>query len=141
MSIKIRNKRSANAGMASMSDLVFLLLIFFILVSTLVSPNAVDLTLPKTSETGKANNQNIEVYINADLEYFINKKSNPVPVTEEMLQGSIQNALESASKGAVVLRADKDVPIQNVINVLDAVNTINRETGSEFKVSLAAEPK
>lgn len=139
MSIKLRNKRSVGTNSSSMSDLVFLLLIFFILVSTLVSPNAVDLKLPSTSNETSTQIKNVEVYITQALEYYINDKDHQI--SPENLKEELLLKLNDTKEGAVVLRADETVDIQYVIDVLDAVNTINKETGSEFKVSLAAEAK
>ncbi len=136
MAIQTRNKRSIAFSMASMSDLVFLLLIFFMLTSTLVAPNAIKLLLPTSSSKTMAK-QTITVYINENLNYFIGESR--IPETE--LQGRLENSLAGQSEASVVLRADKIVPVQYVVNVIDVVNNINHKTNNKHKVILATSPK
>lgn len=122
--------------MASMSDLVFLLLIFFMLTSTLVSPNAIKLLLPNSSSKTMAP-QTITVYISPEFNYFVEEN----PVQEAMLAGVIAQKLAGQADATVVLRADKTVPVQYVVNVIDAVNQVNESTNNKHKVILATKPK
>jgi biopolymer transport protein ExbD len=139
MAIKIRNKKSLEFSSASMSDLVFLLLVFFILVSTIVSPNAIPLTLPNSSSQKVIDaKKDVTVYINDQLQFFINDESNQV--TEDNLQSSLAAELV-ANKGNVVLRVDQSVAVQYVVKVIDAVNKINVERQSTYKVILATKPE
>lgn len=139
MAIKLRNKRSADFSTASMSDLVFLLLIFFILTSTLVSPNAIPLLLPNSNSPNVAETQNITIYINDQLEYYIEDAQNKV--IEDQIMPEIENRLMGMEKGNVVLRADKTVPVQNIVVVIDAVNQLNKKLSTTYKVILATEQK
>ncbi len=136
MAIETRNKRSATFSMASMSDLVFLLLIFFMLTSTLVAPNAIKLLLPQSKSKTLAK-QTVTVYINDKLAYFIDE----TPVDEDDLENGIGNKLAGNLDGSVVLRADQSVPVQYVVNVIDAVNNINKRYDTKHKVILATRPK
>ena len=136
MAIETRNKRSATFSMASMSDLVFLLLIFFMLTSTLVAPNAIKLLLPQSKSKTLAK-QTVTVYINDKLAYFIDE----TPVDEDELENGIGNKLAGNLDGSVVLRADQSVPVQYVVNVIDAVNNINKRYDTKHKVILATRPK
>lgn len=122
--------------MASMSDLVFLLLIFFMITSTLIAPNAIKLLLPSSSSKTMAK-QTVTVYINEQESYFIEE----FQVTEELLEQKIAEKLAGQSEGTIVLRADKTVPIQRVVSVIDAVNLINQHQGTKHKVILATLPK
>jgi biopolymer transport protein ExbD len=135
MAIKPRNKKKLDFNMSSMSDLVFLLLIFFMLTSTLVSPNAIKLLLPNSSSKTLAK-QTVNVYINANLEYFIERE----PVAVEQLENSISEDIKGQEQASIVLRSDKSVPIQNVVNVIDAVNKINEKNNTKHKVILATKP-
>lgn len=119
-----------------MSDLVFLLLIFFILLSTLVSPNAIKLLLPKSDSQTMAK-QNLTVYINEQLQYFVEQTWVEAPD----LEGAIFEATRSNPSATIVLRSDKTVPIQNVVTVLDAVNRINAREVEKLKVILATAPQ
>lgn len=120
-----------------MSDLVFLLLIFFMITSTLISPNAVKLLLPESNSKTMAK-QNVTVYIDETYQFQVNDN----PVTPETLENTIYAGIESGINDAcVVLRADKTVPVQYIVTVIDAVNAINDRTNSKHKVILATSPK
>jgi len=122
--------------MASMSDLVFLLLIFFMITSTLVAPNAIKLLLPNSSSKTMAK-QTVTVYINEKQNFFVEE----MQVSEDVLESRIAQKLEGQAEGTVVLRADKSVPVQYIVTVIDAVNLINQKTGAKHKVILATLPK
>jgi len=122
--------------MASMSDLVFLLLIFFMLTSTLVAPNAIKLLLPSSDNRTMAK-QTVTVYIDPELRYYVEE----TPVTSEGLQTMLYTKLANESEASVVLRADQGVPVQYVVNVIDAVNKVNDLTSNRHKVILATKPR
>jgi biopolymer transport protein ExbD len=136
MAIQTRNKRNASFSMASMSDLVFLLLIFFMLTSTLVSPNAIKLLLPQSSSKTMAK-QSVTVYINETYQFFVGESR----VTESELANRIGSNIQGNAEATIVLRADKTVPVQHIVTVIDAVNDINNRTGAKHKVILATSPK
>jgi len=136
MAITSRNKRSIEFSMSSMSDLVFLLLIFFMITSTLVSPNAVKLLLPSSSSKTMAK-QSVTVYINEQYQFFVGE----TPSSQSMLQSSIAQQVAGQNDASIVLRADKTVPVQYIVNVIDAVNAINNQYNTKHKVILATSPK
>ena len=136
MAIQTRNKRKAEFSMASMSDLVFLLLIFFMLTSTLVAPNAIKLLLPNSSSKTMSK-QTVTVYINEKYQYFVGDNR----VSELQLQDRIDTKIAGQLDASIVLRSDKSVPVQYVVNVIDAVNNINNKYNTKHKVILATQPK
>jgi len=112
-----------------MTDIVFLLLIFFMIASTLVSTSAIDILLPKAS--GKTENkQSVAVSIKKDLTYYIDQKR----VGERVLESELIAALASEAKPPVILRAEQSVPVENVVKVMDIANR------NKFKVILAVKP-
>ncbi len=121
--------------MASMSDLVFLLLIFFMLTSTLVAPNAIKLLLPSSNSKTMAK-QSVTVYINEQYQYFIGEDR----VSDIQLQERIDSQIAGQIDASVVLRSDRSVPVQYVVNVIDAVNNINKKYNTKHKVILATQP-
>jgi len=130
MNIRGRNKVSPEFNMSSMTDIVFLLLIFFMLTSTMVTTNALDLVLPKAK--GKTDsNKNISVSINKDLQFFIDKD----PVEEADLETKILALFANKEDKALILRAEEGVPIEKAVNVLDIANR------NQIKVVLAVRPK
>ncbi|WP_372755388.1 ExbD/TolR family protein [Mariniflexile sp.] len=130
MNLKGRNKITPEFSMASMTDIVFLLLIFFMLASTLVTTNAIDILLPKAS--GKTENKkSIAVSIKEDLTYYIDQRR----VGESVLEAELLNSLASEENPTIVLRAEKSVPIENVVKVMDIANR------NKLKVILAVRPE
>ena len=135
--IETRNKLSIETNNSTMSDLVFLLLVFFMMTSTLISPNAVKLLLPESGSKTMAK-QNVTVYIDENNNFQVGD----TPTDVEGLQSLIASGIEPGiSDACVVLRSDKTVAVQYVVNVIDAVNAINEQTGSKHKVILATSPK
>jgi biopolymer transport protein ExbD len=119
-----------------MSDLVFLLLIFFMLTSTLVAPNAIKLLLPSSTSKTMAK-QTVTIYIDERYQYYVEEFNVP----ERNLEAEIGRKIAGQLDASVVLRSDKTVPVQYVVNVIDAVNEINKKTGTNHKVILATSPK
>ena len=129
MNIRGRNKVTPEFNMASMTDIVFLLLIFFMIASTLVTTNAIDIILPKAS--GKTENKkSTAVSIKKDLTYYIDQKR----VGESVLENELVKALSTQEQPTIVLRAEKTVPVENVVKVMDIANR------NKFKVILAVQP-
>jgi biopolymer transport protein ExbD len=127
MKLKGRNKVSPEFSMSSMTDVVFLLLIFFMLTAN--SPNALDLLLPKAK--GKSTNtQNVSVTINRNLEYFVNN----VQINGEYIEIELKKALEGQENPTIILRAEESVAIKEAVNVMDIANRNN------YKVILAVRP-
>ena len=136
MAIKSRNKRKIDFNSSSMSDLVFLLLIFFMLTSTLVAPNAIKLLLP-SSNSKTMSKQTLTVYVDENNQYYVGEKL----VNESELQTEIYAELANQIEGTVVIRSDKTVAVQHIVNIIDAVNEINKETNNKHKVLLATSNK
>ncbi|MEI6347686.1 MAG: biopolymer transporter ExbD [Bacteroidota bacterium] len=137
MAIKTRNKISKDFSSSTMSDLVFLLLIFFMITSTLVSPNAIKLLLPNSNSQVRSP-RTMSVYVKGQDEYYVEETR----VGFAELQQQIQNKMMGQpDDGTVVLRADKDSPVQLIVNVIDAVNKINDASKKKYKVILATKPQ
>ena len=127
MKLKGRNKVSPDFSMSSMTDIVFLLLIFFMLTAN--SPNALDLLLPKAK--GKSTNtQNVSVSIDKNLQYYVNKER----INGEYIEIELRKALEGQEKPTIILRAEESVAIKEAVNVMDIANRNN------YKVILAVRP-
>ena len=129
MNFRGRNKVSPEFNMSSMTDIVFLLLIFFMIASTLVTTNAIDILLPKAN--GKTENKkSVAVSIKKDLTYYIDQKR----VGESVLENELISTLSSKEEPIIVLRAEKSVPVENVVKVMDIANR------NKFKVISAVQP-
>lgn len=129
MNLRGRNKVSANFSMSSMTDIVFLLLIFFMLTSPVITPEALDLILPKAK--GKTTNKhNLSVSINKELEIFINQDK----VSENGLEQNLISRLKDVENPTIILRAEEGVPVEKAVKVMDIANR------NRFKVVLAVKP-
>ncbi|MDG1283372.1 MAG: biopolymer transporter ExbD [Flavobacteriales bacterium] len=114
MALRSRNKVSANFNMSSMTDIVFLLLIFFMLTSTLVSPNALKLLLPN-SKAKTLEKQTISISITKDIEYYVNENQ----VSLNSLEQELSILLDKEKEPGIILHTDKTVAIEHVVKVMD----------------------
>ena len=130
MALRSRNKVSANFNMSSMTDIVFLLLIFFMLTSTLVSPNALKLLLP-SSKSRTLEKQTVSVSITKDIAFFINENK----VQEANIERELKLILDNIAEAAIILHADKTVDIEHVVKVMDIAYR------NKYKIVLATTPK
>jgi len=130
MSLRSRNKVSANFSMSSMTDIVFLLLIFFMLTSTLVSPNALKLLLPN-SKARTLEKQTLSVSITPEIDYYVGDKQ----VAIENLEQELKLEFTGQEEPAIVLHADKTVDIEYAVKVMDIAYR------NKYKVVLATNPK
>lgn len=129
MNLRGRNKVSPEFSMSSMTDIVFLLLVFFMLTSPVITPDALDLILPKAK--GKSTNQqNLSVSINKNLEYYINSDK----VSKNSLEAQLKSRLKGIEEPTIILRAEEGVPIENAVNVMDIANR------NRYKIILAVKP-
>ena len=129
MNLRGRNKVSPDFSMSSMTDIVFLLLVFFLLTSPAITPDALDLILPKAK--GKSTNvQKASVSITKDGAYYVNKER----VTEYTLEKSLKMSLLGQEEPTLILRAEEGVPIEDAVFVMDIANR------NSFKVVLAVRP-
>ncbi|PVW12151.1 ExbD/TolR family protein [Marixanthomonas spongiae] len=129
MNLRGRNKISPEFSMSSMTDIVFLLLVFFLLTSPAITPDALDLILPKAK--GKTTNvQKASVSITNDGAYYVNKER----VSEYTMEKELKNILAGQEKPTIILRAEEGVPIEDAVFVMDLANKNN------YKIVLAVRP-
>ena len=129
MVLKTSNKVNVSFSMASMTDLVFLLLIFFMLSSTLVAPNALKLLLPQ-SKSQTAAKAITTVSITKNHEYYI--ETTPVNINE--LEARLQLKLKGEIEPTVSLHVDRSVPMEDVVKVM------NIARDNRYKLILATTP-
>ena len=128
MNFKNRNKVSPDFSMSSMTDIVFLLLIFFMLTAS--TPNALDLLLPKAK--GKSTNtQNVSISIKKNENYYVDNKQ----IDEKNIESIMRNLLKDKENPTILLRVEETVPIEKAVLVMDIANR------NKFKVILAVRPK
>ena len=123
MALKKRNRVEATFAMSSMTDLVFLLLLFFVMASTMSSPNDIKIKLPTSRSKTVTRPQVAKVSIDNLGNYFVALgKDKPIPVDPESLEGYLSRVQEADSTVYIALHADEDVAYKEVVRVLDIAN-------------------
>jgi len=130
MALRSRNKVSPNFNMSSMTDIVFLLLIFFMLTSTLVSPNALNLLLPSSSSK-TLSPQTVSVSITKELDYYVDQQK----VEFEFMEAILLNKMGGNPDNSIVLHVDKQIPVEEAVKVMDIASR------NKFKMVLATKAK
>ncbi|MDX9882808.1 MAG: biopolymer transporter ExbD [Prolixibacteraceae bacterium] len=134
MALKRRNKVDASFSMSSMTDIVFLLLIFFMVTSTLIAPNALKLLLPQSNNQTAAKPVTA-VSITQDLKYYINDNGTQKRVAFNEIEGYLKRLAGKSDDPFISLHADKSVPIEHVVKVMNVAKRNN------FKMILATAPE
>lgn len=128
-----KRKRGASAEVhtSAMNDIMFFLLLFFLIASTVTNPNVIKLMLPKSSSGQSVSKKTITVSVTKDLKYYVDKKE----VAVDQLQATLGGYKSLATELTIVLYVDKTVAIQDVVQVMDIAQKLN------IKLVLATEPK
>lgn len=129
MALRSSNKINPNFNMSSLTDIIFLLLIFFMLTSTFVTPNALNLLLP-SSNSQTTVSERVSVSVTQDLDYYVGSQ----PASLEELPDLIQQEIADQTDPTVVLNAEKTVPIEHIVNIMNIANDLN------VKMILATRP-
>jgi biopolymer transport protein ExbD len=135
MALKRKRRVTAEFSMASMTDMIFLLLIFFMITSTVVIPNAIKVVLPQSAQQTKAKPLT-RVTIDAGLHYYVAYgKNREKEVTFDEITPFLQDCYAKEPDIYVALYADESIPYKEVVRVLDIANHNN------FKMILVTRPK
>ncbi len=130
MAISSRNRVSVQFSMSGMTDIVFLLLIFFMLTSTLIAPNALKLLLPQSNNQTAAN-PITSVSITKNLQFYV--ETTPVDLSE--MEHILKERLKDSEDPTISLHADKSVPLEQVVKVMNIAKDNN------YKLILATTPE
>jgi biopolymer transport protein ExbD len=132
MNLRKRHSRiSAEVHTSAMNDIMFFLMLFFLIASAITNPNVIKLLLPKSSSGQSVSKKTISVTISQDLKYTVNNK----PVRIEDMQKTLLEYKQMAAELTIVLSVDRTVSIQNVVQIMDIAQKMN------IKLVLATEPK
>lgn len=134
MGLKRRQRVEPEFSLAAMIDVIFLLLMFFMLTSKFVTPNALNLSLPSSNSTTMAS-PSLAVSIDAAGKFYLDAK----PIAEAALENGLKAKIKSMGKDlkstTITVVAEKGTPIENVVTVLDVANRL------QVKTILATDPK
>lgn len=128
MNFRSKNRVDPSFSMASMTDLIFLLLIFFMLTSSFVTPSGLPVNLP-SSKSSTIEVQKVSVTVTQDLQYFVNDRK----VSRALLEGELKSLL-SGPAGSIILHIDKSVPTEHLVYVAGIATSLNA------KVVIATKP-
>lgn len=134
MGLKRRVRVSPTFSLAAMIDIIFLLLMFFMLTSKFVTPNALNLQLPSSSSTTMAS-PDLAVSVNMEGEYFFQGErisardaQDAMRQLETQLQHKIIASAQDPQNTTVTVAADKSVPLEYVVNILNVANKLRVRT-------------
>lgn len=121
MKIERRKTKASEVYTASLNDIMFFLLLFFLIVSTMVNPSVIKLLLPKASNSEQTvSKQNINLSVTKQLRYYINDEEIPFERIEIKLKALMARAKETT----IILRADNDITLQHVVDIIDIGNKL-----------------
>jgi biopolymer transport protein ExbD len=130
MALQSKNKVDPNFSLSSMTDMVFLLLIFFMLTSSFVTPSGLPVSLP-SSKASNIEIQKVSVTVTKDLQFYVNDKK----TTEADIESELRQALAGGEEGAVILHVDESVPVKYVTKIGGIASSL------KAKVSIATKPE
>lgn len=119
MDLKPRNKVSTTFSMSGMTDIIFLLLIFFMVTSTLINPNALKLLLPKSSSQTAASPV-VSISITSSLNYYVGSDQVKYSQIEYVLKEKFRE--KNVEEPTISLNADRRVPIEEVVKIMNIAN-------------------
>ena len=136
MAFKRTTQVSANIGSTSMTDIVFLLLIFFLITSTLVNPNALKLLLPKsTGQVGAKATVSVSIKDWGEDQYTFHINGNETPVPLEQVEDGLVELLQTEEDPTFSIYSDESVPIKEIVQVMNIAKR------NHYKVILATQPE
>lgn len=121
MNIRKRRAFHDEDAMSAMNDIMFFLLLFFLIIATMSNANIIKILLPKSDTTSKMAKQPLTLTVTEELKYYVN--SNEVPA--EMLEGALADAVERNEDPTVVLRIAKDLKVQDLVDVMSIAARLN----------------
>lgn len=124
MQLRRPRREHAEVSTESLNDIMFFLLLFFLIVSTLANPNVIKLLLPESKQTQALAKKQILLQVTADHQYFIDQ----TPIAEADLKGALLDRSKGLEKPTIVLRFDKELTVQDLVNVL--------QIGTEIQVKM-----
>lgn len=124
MNLRRRKSHFGEVYSASLNDIMFFLLLFFLITSTLATPNVLKLLLPSAKSSSQSVKHPLTILVTADLQYAINN----TPVPADQLEMAIKNAIQGQPDPTALLKVDKTVQVQNLVDLLDI--------GSRLKIKM-----
>jgi biopolymer transport protein ExbD len=120
MNLRKNRRYTAEVYTGSLNDIMFFLLLFFLILSTLANPSVIKLLLPKTKTSQALTKPQINLSVTADKTYYIDNS----PVAYDQLQTELTKATKSMEEPLIVLRFDNSLTVQDLVDVLQIGSTL-----------------
>ena len=121
MKIERRRTKTSEVYTASLNDIMFFLLLFFLIISTMVNPSVIKLLLPKASNSEQTvSKQNINLTVTKDLKYYINDEE----ISFDRIEPRLKNLKARAKETTIILRADNVITLQHIVDIIDIGNKL-----------------
>ena len=120
MNLRRKNRQAGEVYTSSLSDIMFFLLLFFLITSTLATPNVLKLLLPSSKSSSQSVKHPLTISVTGDLEYAVNN----TPVSKDQLEATIAAAVKNQTDPTALLKVDKTVQVQNLVDLLDIGNRL-----------------
>ena len=120
MKLRRKNKTTIEVATSSMNDIMFFLMLFFLIMSTLLNPNVIKLSLPSSKHPNELRQKEVSLSITKEMNYFINNRQ--VPYAN--LESELITELKGVENATVILRCDNSLTVQNLVDVLEIGNKL-----------------
>jgi biopolymer transport protein ExbD len=124
MNLRRKHVEEAEVSTESLNDIMFFLLLFFLIISTLANPNVIKLMLPKSANNEQLAKQQVNLGVTKDKQYSINKK----PVPFDQLEAAILAEISGLDQPTIVLNFDRELSVQDLVDVM--------QIGTKIKVKM-----
>ena len=124
MRLRRRERDHAEVSTESLNDIMFFLLLFFLIISTMANPNVIKLMLPKSANNEQITKKQINVSVDKDKNYFIDKQ----PVPADQLESALSSAVNGIDEPTVVLNFDRELSVQDLVDVM--------QIGAKLKIKM-----
>lgn len=124
MNLRRKQQEDAELSTESLNDIMFFLLLFFLIISTMANPNVIKLMLPKSANNEQLQKQQVNLGVTKDKQYTVNRK----PVPFDQLEAAIQAEIAGLDQPTVVLNFDRELSVQDLVDVM--------QIGTKIKVKM-----
>src|SRR4051812_9742680 len=125
MNIKRRSSHDPGGHSSALNDILFILLLFFLIISTLANPNVVKLSIPKAKSDTKAK-QTVVISINDEQKFFVGTNAAPVDSLKPWIARAVAKSQDA--EPTVVINADKLATADNIVAVMRVAHDLNLKT-------------
>ncbi len=124
MNLRRKQQEDAELSTESLNDIMFFLLLFFLIISTMANPNVIKLMLPKSANNEQLQKQQVNLGVTKDKQYTINKKAVPF----DQLEAAIRDEIAGLDQPTIVLNLDRELSVQDLVDVM--------QLGTKIKVKM-----